>query len=442
MSGYIEQPEPIAAPEWGDEGEVGEMAASVRRSSRRSRPARQSPEETSDQDDPSNPATKRTRRVKEKPSETTEETPPEQLVDSRIAAATLTMPMLETAKREKTKTAASKAALLNPPRQQATPDEGREQATDPVERATQYNAAMIQLEATISNLDHRIKKYNGHISVDDLEHIHDQFESFMNLHPILSPAAIRSRAISAAATAGTPSVPQPRKPGRPRKNDPPRGTTTAPSSAATFPTYGTYRNPMLETSHLHSSSLPPVPVFYSMPVTMDDDPPQPRQSYQPATYANPYDLNYQPEQVQQYAQNSEMPPQVPPEDQAAIAQATAAVRKAANDDAPRGMDRQTALQLLYILSTAGVGAQNLGNQGARQRETQPDTDELAASALMSLSSQRGQRVRSNTRTQPPPPTQPPPVNVESQLLALLMQSMGGGGGHNQHGQGSGGGHGY
>lgn len=367
MSEFTAQPEPACAPDQGIkfESEGGGMAASVRRS--RSRPAHQGPEDASEVDDLAITPAKRAKRLQEEPSQPKEETKaaPNEGADATVAAATLAMPMREAAERDKLKTAASKAALLNPPRQQPSRDETTEQTTDPVERATHYNAAMIRLQGTLSNLEDRIKRYDGHISADDLEQVHDQFETFMNFHPIHSPMARQTRAaMAAAATAGAPSVPQtaPRKVGRPRKKNP--LTSPAPSSAATYATYGG------NTSYMHS---PGVPIFYSVPVTVDDliEPPAAPQAYLPDGNANPYYYTYEPEQ-EQYHQELQLPG---PEDRAAIAQATAAVRQAANHDESGSLDSQTAMQLLQILSSLAPGTGNLGNEWQRQPEPQPNTDE-------------------------------------------------------------------
>lgn len=132
---------------------------------------------------------------------------------------------------EKEKTKANRNALLNPPRRPVSVDVphagigGFPQA----QAVSDYQSATLRFQGTLSILQSKVADQSqGHISLKDMETIHDQFEAFMNSHPIHGPASRRARALAAAAAVS--HVNPPKKRGRPPKNVPISGVAgVAPS---------------------------------------------------------------------------------------------------------------------------------------------------------------------------------------------------------------------
>lgn len=341
---------------------------------------------------------------------------------------------------KKEKAEAARNALLNPPRrpEHAAPTAG--QAGFPQgQDASEYNSAALRFQDTLSTLQGKITKQSqGQISVEDLETIHDQFESFMNCHPIHSPAARRARALAAAASVNpiNPTPPK-RKPGRPPK--PASVSVPAPEEALLAAGVGGYPVGMWR----HDLARPPaIGSQWNLAHALQHFLPHgaiPTQITQGSDYST----------VSTYAPYMSAIPAPSHADSAAIAIATAAAM-AGNAHAGGGGGHfpPSAMDLLQVLSAAHIRDQH-------NKEQQEDPDELAASALISLggniprrppqkaarnvkraaptkasggtdAASRRRRTSPGTSSkgrQPPPPEVPPSV-VDSQVFALLMQSLG------------------
>ena len=304
-----------------------------------------------------------------------------------IAEETLVGPLREASERNKIKSAAHKAALLNPPRAKEPATTEPDGVNDPAQRATLYSTASSKLKGTLDTLNNRIKRYNAHISADDLELVQNQFEAFMNTHPIYSPAAQRDFAAAAASgapmsipyayppppiyAAARPAPPEPKRRERKRREKRPGLPPLAPHSNYAAPSFDAALASWQRTFNSGVATQTAVPPQFSYDPSYDASGASDQHHYpQHAHHAHQqqqYAYSYEPESTYTHRQHSEH--YAPNAEMQGHAQAHQQAPAAAGGGSEDG--GLAALQLLQLLSALG-GDGNKG--GTRVESPPPSTD--------------------------------------------------------------------
>ena len=135
---------------------------------------------------------------------------------------------------KKEKAEAQKNALLNPrPQPTTAPKAGgnRKWGDNAIEGfdPSKYEASVLRLRGTLSVLQGKVASNSpaSYISVDDLDTMYTEFETFMNCHPIYSPTARHARALAAAGAVGYPAPMQRAAQPPPKQRAPKKSTAKA-----------------------------------------------------------------------------------------------------------------------------------------------------------------------------------------------------------------------
>ena len=244
--------------------------AEIRRTSRRSKPALGLDDYVSSEHMPAELLSRHQKRPKLDESYPTIRLQ-NHAVPPSLASATLLHISKTTVEREKQRMATQKASLTNPvPRQEQNPvhqnlnNKNSEQLPDPKRRAELYMDAMKKLGNTLADLQKKITRYNGVITVTELEDLHDEFGKFMKWHPLYGIAPWHGCGTTPVAVAefAKPTIPQKyaEKPGnKPLEEGFARGVPA-------FNNNGSLVNPMTNQVWQNASPVPVVNPKAQVPV--------------------------------------------------------------------------------------------------------------------------------------------------------------------------------
>ena len=336
--------------------------------------------------------------------------------------------------RDKIKSAASREALLNPPRWQpeqeqdntiATPDAAATDAAAADFNPAVYHASVVRLSGTLNTIQGRIRSHNAYISIDDLDRVHDEFQAFMNSHPLYNPSALKERAQTITATMAPQlhQLQQQRQQQQQSKQKKRTGTSGAYGKqkgaarmreSEKFKQFSRF-SPSLHhhlvnpsSSHVHwpnmngvgiaygangglLSSMPPPPPPMPSSLSLPAVPPPPQYNGSTLGGGSQHSMH---STVSTYAPHMSSQPgegsttisgggggggvgniKVGAADSAAIAAATAAAMASAGGGGggpASGLDSQSAMDLLHVLSAMGYGSNGGGGNGLQRAEEDID----------------------------------------------------------------------